>query len=368
MLSSHRSAVVAWVVAVSALAPPAVAQAAPAGSFVVPIARARQALDEAVRRGAAPGLTVAVAAAGKIVWAEGFGHADPGGRVPVSADTRFGIGSISKALTMAGALTLMDAGLLALDAPIERYLPDFPHPGRGITLRLVAAHQSGLTDEFATREYYSIRRYPDLESAYQEIRHERLRFEPGTRTEYATGLFTLVGRAMERAAHTPFDTIMRRRVFQPAAMTYTAPRDPRHPPPESSAFFIRARDGGFEEAPLADPSHKLPGAGFLSTAGDLARFGAALLRPGLLSDSARRELFTPVSLADATPTNFALGFQALREDGHRVLLQPGGGIGIAGWLAVYPDDDLVVAILANATGAPLEGARRAVASAFLRDR
>jgi hypothetical protein len=64
----------------------------------------------------------------------------------------------------------------------------------------------------------------------------------------------------------------------------------------------------------------------------------------------------------------ASGFQAVREDGRRLLLPPGGGIGIAGWLAVYPEDDLAVAILANATGAPLEGARRAVASAFLRGR
>jgi CubicO group peptidase (beta-lactamase class C family) len=348
------------------MGPPARAQAPDSHAAAIGLARA--AVEESFRRGAAPGLAVAVAAGGKIVWAEGLGRADPPGRVPVTADTRFGIGSISKTLTMAGALTLMDAGLLALDAPIERYLPDFPHAGRGVTLRRVAAHQSGLTDEFATREYYSARRYPDLESAYREIRRERLGFEPGTRTEYATGLFILVGRAMERVAGEPYDEIMRRRVLQPAAMTRTAPRDPRSPPRGASAFFIPAPGGGFKEAPLADPSHKLPGAGFLSTAPDLARFGASLLGRGILSDSARREMLSPVPLADGTPTGFALGFQVAREEGRRVLLQPGGGIGIAAWLAIYPDDDLVVVVLANATGAPLEGARRAVAAAFLRDR
>ena len=130
---------------------------------------------------------------------------------------------------------------------------------------------------------------------------------------------------------------------------------------------MRRDGGGFDLAPAFDPSFKLPGAGFLSTAADVARFGAALLGPGLLSERSRREIFTPVPLADGSPSRYALGFQALEEEGRRLLLQPGGGPGIASWLAVYPDHGVVVAILANATGAPLgDAVRRAVAAAFLR--
>ena len=64
----------------------------------------------------------------------------------------------------------------------------------------------------------------------------------------------------------------------------------------------------------------------------------ALLEPGLLSEQARRQIFAPVALADGTPTRYALGFQVLEDDGRRLLLQPGGGPGIAGWLAIYPDE------------------------------
>ena len=119
---------------------------------------------------------------------------------------------------------------------------------------------------------------------------------------------------------------MQQTVFEPAGMAATVPNDPRRPPAERTAFYVSG-GRGFEPAPAFDPSFKLPGAGFLSTAEDLVRFGMALLEPGLLSEQARREMFTPVALADGTPTRYALGFQALEEDGRRLLLQSGGGPG-----------------------------------------
>ena len=62
--------------------------------------------------------------------------------MPATRHTRFGLGSISKTFTMAAAMTLVDAGRLDLDAPVERYLPDFPHAGRGITVRRLAARKA----------------------------------------------------------------------------------------------------------------------------------------------------------------------------------------------------------------------------------
>jgi serine beta-lactamase-like protein LACTB, mitochondrial len=307
--------------------------------------------------GAAPGAAVAVAVSGEIVWSEAFGDA--------ATDTRFGIGSISKALTLAAAMRLVDSGLLDLDAPVERYLPDWPHEGQGITIRRIAAHQSGLADAFADRHYHSTTHFPDLDSAYRHIRNERLMYRPGTRSVYATGLFTIVGRVLERVTGESYPDLMWRHVFQPAGMTATIPHDPRRPPRTRATFYVRA-DGTVRKASAIDPSFKLPGAGFLSTAEDMARFGASLLRSEFLSEAARAEMFRPVALADGTPTAYALGFQSLTESGRRVLLQPGGGIGIAGWLAVYPEDNVVVVILSSLTGAPLgDRVRRAVAESFL---
>jgi CubicO group peptidase (beta-lactamase class C family) len=147
-------------------------------------------------------------------------------------------------------------------------------------------------------------------------------------------------------------------------MAATVPNDPRQPPAERTEFYLSG-ERGFERAPFFDPSFKLPGAGFLSTAEDLVRFGMALLEPGLVSEQARRQMFTTVALADGTPTEYALGFQVMEEGGRRLLVQSGGGPGIASWLAIYPDERLVVALLSNATGAPLDATVRQVGRSFL---
>jgi CubicO group peptidase (beta-lactamase class C family) len=326
--------------------------------------KARDAVREAIRSGAAPGVAVAVGRAGNIVWTDGFGVRDVATGEPVDRATRFGIGSISKTLTLAAALALADSGRLDLDTPVERYLTDFPHAGKGVTVRRIGAHQSGIADDFASDHYWSTEHFT-LDRAYRLIASAPMTFAPGARTEYATGLFTIVGRVLERVGGGSYLEVMRRTVFQPAGMAATLPNDPRRPPAGRTAFHVRAAGGGFEPAPPFDPSHKLPGAGFLSTAEDLARFGIALLKPGLLSEEARRQMFAPVPLADGTPTRYALGFQVIEEDGTRLLLQSGGGPGIATWLAIYPEARLVVALLSNATGAPLDATVRQVGRFFL---
>src|ERR1700688_177477 len=82
--------------------------------------------------GRPPGMSVAVAVDGKVMWAEGFGLADLEQCVPVTPKTKFRIGSTSKPLTSAGAALLYDQKRLDLDAPIQRYLPTFPDKGHPI--------------------------------------------------------------------------------------------------------------------------------------------------------------------------------------------------------------------------------------------
>lgn len=330
------------------------------------IASSRSALRHMVESGRTPGVAAAVAIHGRVVWTEGFGFANLEHGVAASADTLFGIGSISKALTATAAVKLADRGLVDLDAPIERYLADFPHRGRGVTLRRTFVHQSGLSDQFATAHYETTKRFPTLQATYERMRDAPLTYAPGTRTAYATGVYTLIGHALERATGRSYDGLMRDEVFGPAGLGIV-PNDRRALIPQRTGFYANREGGGFEDGPFTDPSHKLPRAGFLATARDVAAFGAALLAPSFLSERARRELFTAVPLADGSRTEFAPGSR-VGSDG-LVLHLPGGGIGISSWLFIHPEEQLVIALLANVNTAPVGGhAYRWILEAFRKTR
>src|SRR3989442_525555 len=77
-------------------------------------------------------------------WSEGFGYADLERHAPITAETQFRIGSVSKPLTADAVVQLVDAHRLDLDAPVQRYLPSFPDKGAPITTRLLAGHLAGI--------------------------------------------------------------------------------------------------------------------------------------------------------------------------------------------------------------------------------
>lgn len=330
------------------------------------VEKGRAVLREMIDAGQTPGVAVAVASAGRVVWSEGFGYADLEHRVPVSTGTRFGIGSISKTLTMAAAVRLMERGLLDLDAPIERYLEDFPHKGRGVTVRRIAAHQSGISDTFATDHYTTSRHFDSLRAAYDEIKKGAMEYPPGSRTVYGTGVYTIIGRVLEVVTGKDYATLMQDEVFGPSGAPGIVPNDRRAIILGRTGFYAARPGGGFEHGAFFDPSYKLPGAGYLATAEELASFGTALLRPSLLGEAGRREMFRAVPLDDGTVSEFALGLRVGTDPSGRLLYQPGGGIGISAWLFIHRDADLVIALLANVNTAPVGGTtHRRIADAFL---
>src|SRR6266446_885613 len=87
-----------------------------------------------------PGVQVAVAVNGKLVWSEGFGYGDAERQQPVTRETQFRIGSVSKPLTATAVALLYEQGKLDLDVPVQRYVPSFPDKGYPITTRQLARH------------------------------------------------------------------------------------------------------------------------------------------------------------------------------------------------------------------------------------
>jgi serine beta-lactamase-like protein LACTB, mitochondrial len=326
-----------------------------AGRYSEAVAAGRAAVGEMMEEGGVPGVGVAVAVEGELVWAEGFGFADLERRVPVTRETKFGVGSVTKSLTMALFGRLMEQGLVELDAPVETYLPEFPHRNLKISTRLIAGHLSGLDDTFNASQTFTATHYATTSDALREILKEPLRHRPGERHFYTTGPYTIIAGVVERAARRDYHSLMAQHVTGPLGLKNTVPNERKPVIPHRASFYVR-EDGRTVNAPYFDPSFKWAGAGYLSTAEEMARFGSALLRPGFLKQATLDELFRPLKTSADEETGFALGWRVGADAKRRRLIhQPGGGPGISCWLVLYPEERLVVAILSNQTGAPVGG-------------
>src|SRR6058998_493605 len=122
------------------------------GAYAATVARERMLVCERLAN-RIPGVQVAVSVNGKLVWSEGFGYADAARKRPVTRETQFRIGSVSKPLTATAVALLYEQGKLDLDAPVQRYVPSFPDKGHPITTRLLAGHLAGIR-HYKDREFF----------------------------------------------------------------------------------------------------------------------------------------------------------------------------------------------------------------------
>ena len=322
-----------------------------------------------------PGLSVAVAVDGDIVWTEGVGWADVEEHTPVTPLMRFRLGALSKPLTAMGAALLHEQGRLDIDAPIQRYVPAYPRKQWAVTTRALMSDVAGVhrirgdnNDAMPTSHC------DDLGEAVELLEDDPLLFEPGTQHRYSIWGWVLVSAVVEGAAGESFDRFMARQVFEPLAMTRTAVAEAAGLESAHPFYAPRAmlRPGlGVEEATRPDYSC-LAGAGaFLSTPSDLVRLGSAMLKPGLLKAETIAAFQTPARLSSGASSTYALGWTVshvtLAGESVRMVSHRGSPAGGTVTLLTFPDRGLAVAVAANTSEAKgVQAYALQVAEAFAR--
>lgn len=337
------------------------AQAPPASQ------RARTMMEELRAQIGSPGLSAAVAVDGKIVWAEGFGLADVENQVPVSPESRFRLGSVSKLITVAAAARLVESGKLDLDAQVQRYVPSFPDKGQTITPRQLAGHLAGIR-HYAPQDFaLPVRRYEKLTEGLEIFQKDPLVHAPGSAYLYSSYGYNLFGAVVEGAAGKDFGGTVDELVIQPLGLKSTGLDYPERIVERRVRFYKKEADGTLANEDAIDSSYKWPSAGFLSTPSDLVRFGSAHLKDGYLKPETRSLLFTSQRLSSGEETGVGIGWRIGKDGAGRRIFHHGGAIdGGRAFLLLYPDENIAVAILANLSGARYaEGEAQKLAELFL---
>jgi CubicO group peptidase (beta-lactamase class C family) len=279
-------------------------------------------------------------------WAWGF--ADVDNSRTATPDTRFRLGSVSKCLTGVAVALLWQRGALDLDAPVQKYVPDFPVKEEGvITPRLLAAHLSGVP-HYGPGDRFEPGTYHKVIDGLRIFAAHPLRQAPGAQYVYSTYGFNLLGACAEAAAKQEFRAFLQQEMFVKLGMTDTMAE---HPGDDlgTVASLYETVFGKQIEVVRDDIAYKWPGGGFIATPRDLVRFARVLeAKSPLLEPRALEFLRTAQQTAEGKSVGYSCGFRVGRDAAGRVSLSHGGAqTGAKAFLLSYPDQRIAVAILVN---------------------
>lgn len=355
--------------AVGSVAGPA---ADPTPAVAEAVTRAREATRVAVAEQNLPGVSVAVAVGGKLVWAEGFGWADIEQHETVTPSTRFRIGTASKMLTSAAVGLLIEQGRLSLDDEIQRHVAGYPRKEWPVTLRQLMGHTAGIRRDAGDEE--PIHTHCDRAlDALPRFADAPLLFQPGTQYRYSSYGWILVSGAVEAAGKQPFDAFMRTQVFDVVGMPDTRTDAIVGVGPSQATYYFPRFGADTKYGPQGTDNEDFScfsgASAFVSTPSDLVRFalgmqGGTLLRPDTVA-----MLQTTQRLTSGEATGYGLGW-----DLERVTLS-GQQVDVIGYdgqlrdgtvmtLMIIPSRDLVVAVTTNTSFAKTPDIAAQIAEVF----
>ncbi|MEM7203214.1 MAG: serine hydrolase [Planctomycetota bacterium] len=297
-----------------------------------------------------PAVCIAVADGREVVWAHGFGTARSSDGTPARATTVHRVGSISKLLTDVAVMKLAARDAIDLDAPVQRYLPEFAPEspfGTEITLRHLMTHRSGLVREPPVGHYFDPTE-PSLAATVGSLSDTALVYEPGTRFKYSNAGLAVAGRVLERISGEPFEGWVEREVLAPLGLEHTS----FEPTPAVRSRLAEGTMWNYDGRVFAAPEFALgmgPAANLYSSVVDLVRFAQSWfvrLAPGdarILNEHAMRQMLEP----QFDDSRMGLGFFRGELDGHLRVGHNGAMYGFATELAALPEEGFAVAVVAT---------------------
>lgn len=314
-----------------------------------------------------PGCAVGATIDGTTVLSAAYGIADLEHNIPITPQSIFEAGSVSKQFTAGAVLLLAQQGKLALDDPIRKYIPEVPDYGKPITIRNMINHTSGLRDWGSVE---SIAGWPRTTRVYTHAnvleivsRQRALNYPPGAEYSYSNTGFNLAAMLVARVSGKPFPQFTREAIFDPLDMSSTQWRDDfQRIVPNRAIAYSKDHDTVRMLMPFEDVYGN---GGLLTTVGDLLRWNKNFTDAKVGGRSFVEAQHQQGRLNDGRTIAYAAGLMVLSWRGLREVSHSGSTAGYRAWLGRYPDQGLSIAVLCNLASANAEGLGHQVADVYL---
>ncbi|WP_207431430.1 serine hydrolase domain-containing protein [Sabulibacter ruber] len=306
--------------------------------------------NEVLAEGKIPGITLAIAQHGELVFARGYGQADVELEVPVDLETVYRANAITQQFTAALILRLVEAGKLSLDDPITQYLPEFPTQDHQVTLRHLLSHTSGIGKDLtigqSSVDQAGLQQEFPLERIVERFKTLPFRFSPGEQSEPNSMGYYLLGIIIGRVTGIPYAYYLEQELLQPLGLSHTRYEyDQRIIPDRAKGYTFSGNQ--LLNAPYASAQAEGAAGALCSTAEDLVRWTYLLHSGQVVSQASLQQMMAPTVLITGDTVGYGYGIYLDELARHPKVYQEGSSAGFGAYLSHYPADGLTIAILTN---------------------
>ena len=297
-----------------------------------------------------PGAAVVVTKAGQPVYAGARGLADLDAKRPLTANSVFRIGSITKQFTAAVILQLAEEGKLSLDDPLSKFLPDYPRPGADATVEQLLNHTSGI------KSYTGIPGAMTEESKRQRLTTEQLiarfkdhpaDFERGSSFRYNNSGYVLLGAIIEEVTGKPWHAAIEERISVPLGLTTIRYGAAEGQMPAMAAGYTADGEGSVKPPQAIDMSVPHAAGALLGSTLDLATWAHALHHGKIVQPESYARMIAQTKLSDGSTNNYGFGLSNSEVRGRKGIGHGGGISGFSTSSMYIPEEDMFIAVFAN---------------------
>jgi CubicO group peptidase (beta-lactamase class C family) len=333
---------------------------ATANDYTSALATIEKSLEEKRKEFGIPGMSLAIVKDDKVVYLKGLGVKDFEKNIPVTPDTRFAIGSSTKAFTAMLAVMSADEGKLSLDDSPKKFLPYFTlrdeEAAAKITMRDLLAHRSGLNRTDLAMVTGVLNREELIRVAGMAKPTAKL----GEKWQYQNIMYAAAGEAVAKAQNSTWDALIAKRIFKPLGMTNsdTSPDDMQKSRDYSFGYDYNSTTKVTRRLPQRPIPAAAPAGAINSSARDMAQWVRLMLGDGvfngkrLVSEKGFAEL-TRKQINIAGTVDYGLGWFLRQWNGHKIVEHGGNIDGFNAQVAFMPDQKLGFVLLTNVTASPI---------------
>ncbi|WP_186950084.1 serine hydrolase domain-containing protein [Undibacterium hunanense] len=292
-----------------------------------------------------PGLSIGYLQ-GQVMWARGYGYADLENKIPATASSSYRLASVTKPMTAAAILQLVDDGKVSLEAEVQSYVPYFPRKAYPVTVRQLLGHLAGINAYVNPQLEQHFKDHKNTRESIAVFENFDLIAEPGARFRYTSYGYNLLGAIIEGASGMSYSDYMTKNIWGPSGMMATRLDDPYDLIPERVRGY-QLRNQQIKHAEFIDISSRFSAGGTRSNVVDMLKFGDAINRGRIVSKAGQDMMFGSMVTNQGKFTNYSAGWLTNPVNGRFSISHDGVQPETSTYLFCFPSRQLTIAVAAN---------------------